>query len=60
MSLELRIAFSDGLPSLLINPPGIFPAAYIFSSNSQESGKKSISARGLVDAVAVTVTTVSP
>ena len=29
---ELRIAFSLGLPSLFINPPGIFPAAYIFSS----------------------------
>ena len=32
ISLELRTALSLGLPSLLINPPGIFPAAYIFSS----------------------------
>ena len=32
ISLELRIAFSLGLPSLLINPPGILPEAYIFSS----------------------------
>ena len=32
MSLEFKIAFSDGLPSLFIKPPGIFPAAYIFSS----------------------------
>ena len=32
ISLELRIAFSLGLPSLLIKPPGILPEAYIFSS----------------------------
>ena len=32
ISLEFRIAFSLGLPSLFIKPPGILPAAYIFSS----------------------------
>ena len=25
MTLEVRIAFSEAFPSLLLNPPGIFP-----------------------------------
>ena len=32
INLAESVAFSLGLPSLLINPPGIFPTAYIFSS----------------------------
>ncbi len=32
ISLEVKVAFSLGLPSLLMNPPGIFPTEYIFSS----------------------------
>ena len=31
INLEISVSFSDGLPSLLKNPPGIFPAAYVFS-----------------------------
>ena len=31
INLEMSVSFSDGLPSLLKNPPGIFPAAYVFS-----------------------------
>ena len=30
--LEVRIAFSDGLPSLLVNDPGILPTEYSLSS----------------------------
>ncbi len=32
MALDTNIALSAAFPSLLVNPPGIFPAAYIFSS----------------------------
>ena len=27
INLEINVSFSEGLPSLLKNPPGIFPAA---------------------------------
>ena len=47
----VRIPFSEGRPSRLKKPPGIFPAAYIRSSTSTVSGRKSTS-RGL-PAVAV-------
>ena len=32
INLDVRVSFSPGRVSLLGNPPGIFPAAYIFSS----------------------------
>src|SRR3954467_5633728 len=50
--------FSPARPSRLKNEPGIFPAAYIRSSTSTVSGRKS-SSRWL-PAVAVASTTVSP
>ena len=40
--------------------PGILPAAYIFSSKSIVSGKKSMPGRGWRAIVAVQSTTVSP
>src|SRR6266571_571511 len=40
------MAVSGGLPSRRKKPPGIFPAAYIRSSTSIVSGKKSIPSRG--------------
>jgi len=60
MTRAVRTAFSDAFPSRLLNPPGIFPTEYIFSSNSTESGKKSIPSLGFSDAVAVQSTVVSP
>ena len=39
ISLEVRIALSLALPSLYLNPPGILPIEYIFSSKSTPSGK---------------------
>ena len=39
----VKVACSVGLPSLLKNPPGIFPAAYIFSLYKTVNGKKSVS-----------------
>src|SRR5438067_7224334 len=42
------MAVSLGRPSRRKNPPGIFPAAYIRSSTSTVSGKKSIPSRGLL------------
>ena len=60
MQRDARIAFSDGLLSLLWKEPGIRPTEYIFSSKSTESGKKSMPSRGLSDAVTVQSTTVSP
>ena len=48
-----------GRPSRRKNEPGIRPAAYSRSSNSTDSGKKSIPARGF-DAVAVPSSIVSP
>ena len=41
----VRIARSEGRPSRLKKPPGIFPAAYIRSSTSTVSGKKSAPSR---------------
>ncbi len=32
IALDTSIALSAAFPSLLVNPPGIFPTAYIFSS----------------------------
>src|SRR5690625_4792404 len=55
----VNVASSLGLPSRLLKPPGIFPAAYNFSSYATVSGKNPISL-GAFDAVAVEGTTVSP
>ena len=60
MTRAVRIEFSDAFPSRLLNPPGIFPTEYIFSSNSTLSGKKSTPSLGLSEAVAVDNTVVSP
>ena len=38
---ETKVSCSEGLPSLLKNPPGIFPAAYNFSWYNTIKGKKS-------------------
>ena len=54
----VSVAFSPERPSRLKKEPGIFPAAYIRSSTSTVSGRKSTS-RGL-PAVAVARTIVSP
>ncbi len=43
-----------------MKPPGILPAAYIRSSNSTWSGKKSMPSRGSWELVAVARTIVSP
>src|SRR6266508_5625508 len=53
------MAVSDGRPSRRKNPPGILPAAYIRSSTSTVSGKKSIPSRGAAS-VHVARTWVSP
>src|SRR4249919_59550 len=55
----VRIAVSDGRPSRRKNPPGILPAAYMRSSTSIVSGKKSIPSRGCA-VVQVARTCVSP
>ena len=60
ITLEASIAFSEGLPSLFENEPGIFPTAYNLSSKSTERGKKSIPSLGFSDAVTATCTAVSP
>src|SRR3954454_13060292 len=52
------VPFSPARPSRLKNEPGIFPAAYIRSSTSTVSGRKSTSR--WLPAVAVDRTTVSP
>ena len=44
---HVRIACSPGRPSRRKNDPGILPAAYMRSSTSTVSGKKSIPSRGL-------------
>src|SRR6185503_2957174 len=54
-----RIAVSDGRDSRLMKPPGILPAAYMRSSKSTVSGKKSRPGRGS-DLLAVPSTMVSP
>src|SRR5579884_1105386 len=56
----VRIARSVGRPSRLKKPPGIFPAAYIRSSTSTVSGKKSAPSRASVRPWAVPRTTVCP
>src|SRR5215212_3842665 len=56
----VRIAFSVGRPSRLKKPPGIFPAAYIRSSTSTVSGKKSAPSRASIRPCAVASTIVSP
>jgi hypothetical protein len=48
VSRAVRMAVSDGRPSRRKNPPGILPAAYMRSSTSTVSGKKSIPSRGLL------------
>ena len=54
----VSVPFSPARPSRLKNEPGIFPAAYIRSSTSTVSGRKSASRRS--PAVAVARTIVSP
>ena len=54
----VSVPFSPGRPSRLKNEPGIFPAAYIRSSTSTVSGRKSTSRR--MPAIAVARTIVSP
>ncbi|OPZ76203.1 MAG: hypothetical protein BWY79_01733 [Actinobacteria bacterium ADurb.Bin444] len=53
------MAWSLGRPSFLMKPPGIFPAAYMPSSTSTVSGKKS-TLRSFLATTAVTKTMVSP
>ena len=48
---QARIASVDGRPSRRKNEPGIRPAAYIRSSTSTVSGKKSKPSRGCLPAV---------
>ncbi len=55
----VRVALSLGRDSRLMNPPGILPAAYMRSSTSTVSGKKSWFSRISSRATAVTRTTVS-
>ena len=54
------VAFSEALPSRLKKPPGILPAAYIFSSISTVRGKKSVPSRASLRPTAVASTTVAP
>ncbi len=49
-----------GFASLLKKPPGIFPAAYIFSEYSTINGKKSIPGLGSLEAVTAASITVLP
>ena len=56
----VRIARSVGRPSRLKKPPGIFPAAYMRSSTSTVSGKKSAPSRPSIFPCAVARTIVSP
>ena len=60
MRRQVRMAWSGALPSRRKNEPGILPAAYMRSSMSTVSGKKSTPSRADLAAVAVTRTTVSP
>jgi len=59
ISRQVRIASSDGRPSRRKNEPGIRPMAYIRSSTSTVSGKKSRPSRGCLDAEVADRTTVS-
>ncbi len=56
---QVRIAGSPGRPSRRKTPPGIFPAAYMRSSTSTVSGKKSMPSRGF-DVTTVLRMVVSP
>ena len=56
----MSVAASLDRPSRRKNEPGIFPAAYMRSSMSTVSGKKSAPLRAFREAVAVTSTLVSP
>ena len=56
----VRMARSVGRPSRLKKPPGILPAAYIRSSTSTVSGKKSAPSRASARPWAVASTIVSP
>src|SRR5438128_7878937 len=56
----VRIARSVGRPSRLKKPPGILPAAYIRSSTSIVSGKKSAPSRGSCRPCAAASTIESP
>ena len=51
ISRQVRIASSDGRPSRRKKDPGIRPAAYIRSSTSTVSGKKSNWSFGVLPAV---------
>ena len=57
---QVRMASSDGRPSRRKNEPGIRPAAYIRSSTSTVSGKKSSPSLGCLPAVVADRTMVSP
>ncbi len=59
ISRAVKVAVSLGRPSLLMKPPGNLPAAYMPSSMSTVSGKKS-TFRSFWDTTAVTSTMVSP
>ena len=59
MKRDARTSRSESRPSRLKKPPGILPAADVFSTKSTTRGKKSMPGRGLSRA-AVTRTTVSP
>ena len=56
---QVRIACSPGRPSRRKNEPGILPAAYMRSSTSTVSGKKSMPSRGF-DVTTVDSSVVSP
>ncbi|RAO50534.1 hypothetical protein PSN01_04508 [Micromonospora saelicesensis] len=60
ISRQVRIASSLGRPSRRKNEPGMRPAAYIRSSTSTVSGKKSNCSFGCLPAVVAERTTVSP
>ena len=60
ISRQVRIASSLGRPSRRKNEPGMRPAAYIRSSTSTVSGKKSNCSLGCLPAVVADSTTVSP
>ena len=51
MRRQVRMASSPGRPSDRKNEPGILPAAYIRSSTSMVSGKKSNCSLGVLPAV---------
>ena len=59
ISRQVRIASSDGRPSRRKNEPGIRPAAYIRSSTSTVSGKKSSASFGCLETVVADSTMVS-